>query len=118
MKNYEFLVADLTLLLACGAAQFTIGRCYWRRANLMKWALSLISSTVVVAATVFTLLVYIPSLVVHLDSPLNLIIILMAIAGLSAVYRRIFVWGDRTGQYIPDPNNTYEIDDLPPMPTK
>lgn len=117
MKNCEFLASAITLFIAFGAANFTLGHSYWPRGGkIVRWVFSLISSIIVLAAALYTLLVYCPDLTEHLVSRLNLVIALVLLVILSAFYRRLFDIGDRATTYTPNPNQLYEIDDLPDMP--
>lgn len=117
MKNYEFLVSTCVLFGAFGAANFTLGHSYWPRGGkIVRWVFSLISSIIVLAAALYTLLVYRPDLTEHLASRLNLVIALVLLVILSAFYRRLFDIGDRATAYTPNPNQLYEAKDLTDSP--
>lgn len=116
MKIHEMLLAGFALLGGFAAANYRLGHCYWRHKTTVKWLLSLISAIVIIASILQPLLTYCPDLLIHLHSPLNVIIAFLALVGLSTIYRRLFSLGDRTAPFIPDPNQTYETDDLPEWP--
>ena len=117
MKNHELLFAAVALIGGIAAANYRLGSCYWRHKTIAKWVLSLISALVILASALQSLVVYCPGITPHLKSPLNAIIALLALASTSTICRYCFKVGDRSVQYIPNPNQLDEIDDIPPIPT-
>lgn len=117
MKNYDFVLAGIALVVGLGCANYMIGRCYWRHPKLTEWISGLFSAAIILVSVLNLLLFYYPTLTERLKSPVNVIIALIVIMGLSTAYRRCFIWGDRTAYRSPDPNQPYEVDDIPPMPS-
>lgn len=117
MQKHEYLIALATLLVAFGAQNYSFGRSRWHHEKLAKWLSSLIDAFLVLAAGLYTLLAYLPEFIDHIDSPVNIIIAVIFVSGLSTLYRHCFMLGDRSVYRQPDPNQPYEVDDIPPMPT-
>lgn len=117
MKVHEMFFAGAMLIGSLGAANYRLGRCYWKHETVAKWIISLISAIFVIAPILRMLLVYYPGLAPRLISPFYAIIALLVLMGLSKAFRYCYNFGDHSVRYTPDPNRLYEVDDIPPMPT-